>query len=173
MGLGRRGGWAALALGVTAVGALEAVVLHFLARAYLPPVAALCVDIGAGALTLAFVVAFASPLWGSIVLDESRFRLRFGWLATIEAPVADIVAVHPHRADAFRPAELGLDFDEETRLLSIVRSPSAPLIRVEFREPLPARTQLWRHVAARALLASIDDATRFEAAFEESTAGGS
>ncbi|QLY33407.1 hypothetical protein H0264_15275 [Nocardia huaxiensis] len=158
MGLGRSGGWWGLAAGIVLLGILEAAVLHFLARALLPHPAALVVDVVAGSLTLLLVAAFLSPLWGSYRLTPRVLRLRFGWLAAVDIPLSAIADIRPHRADPRRPAELGLDFDHDSGLLSVIRSPSAPLVRIELNTEVEARTQGWKRVRARAILASADNA---------------
>ncbi|RDI54213.1 hypothetical protein [Nocardia mexicana] len=158
IGLGHRGGWAALAAGVVVLGLLEAAVLHFLATAYLPPAPATAVDAVAAAFTLLVIAALVSPLWGSFRLDSTTLRLRFGWLASVDIPLSAVVNIRPYKADLRNPAQLGLDFDEESALLTVVRAPSSPLVRIELATEVPARTQGWKRVRARTILASTDDA---------------
>lgn len=156
-GLGRNGAWSALAAGVATLGVLETAVLHFLARAYLPAAAAVTVDTVAVAVTLLAILAFASPLWGSFRLDSTALRLRFGWLASVRIPLPDIDTIRPATAGLRRPVTLGLDYDQRSGLLSVVRSPSSPLVRIELTTPIRARTQGWKHVRVRTVLATIDD----------------
>ncbi|WP_157172447.1 hypothetical protein [Nocardia pneumoniae] len=120
--------------------------MHFLAHAFLPPAPALAVDAIAAAFTLLVIAAFASPLWGSFRLDSTTLRLRFGWLAAVDITLSGIDTIRPHKADIRDPAELGLDFDRESALLTVVRSPSSPLVRIELTAEVAARTQGCKHV---------------------------
>ncbi|WP_370012423.1 hypothetical protein [Nocardia cyriacigeorgica] len=157
IGLGRRGGWAGLVAGIGALGLLEAAVLHFLAHAFLPTGIATAVDLVAAALTVLVIVALASPLWGWLRVDATGVRLRFGWLAAIDIPAAAIADVREQPTDIRNPVTLGLDFDSDTGLLTVVRAPSSPLIRITLTTEIGARTQGWRRVQARAVLASVDN----------------
>ncbi|MGW4245006.1 hypothetical protein [Nocardia sp. NPDC004722] len=168
IGLGGRRAWAELAGGIVVLGVLEAAAVHFVGRAVLPGSVAGVVDLVAGVLTLAVVAAFVSPLWGSVRISERRIRIRFGWIAAVEVPLEMVGSVREYRADVRHPVELGLDFDAESGLLSIVRSPSSALVRMELSTPVPARTQGWRRVAARGVLVSVDDARRVIDAIEGS-----
>ncbi|MFB8000912.1 hypothetical protein [Nocardia sp. NPDC056000] len=162
--MGTRGGWWAVVAGMTVVGVLEAVVLHFLATALLPTVAARIVDAVVGGETLLVLLAAASPLWSVIRVDNARVRARFGWLAAVDIPRTEIGKAERFRPTPQRPAELGLDFDADSELLSFIRSPGSPLVRIDFRAELPARTRGTRRVRARAVLLSTSDAERLLAA---------
>ncbi|MFE4461216.1 hypothetical protein ACFROC_28015 [Nocardia tengchongensis] len=131
-------------------------------------IAATCVDVLAGTLTLALILAFASPLWGSITLTPTTFRLHFGILAAIDIDVTNIAAVREMKPNPRHPAELGLDFDDNSALLSIIRSPKSPLLQLDLHEPIPARTQGWRRVHASSVLTSVSDPTPLLTAFESS-----
>ncbi|MBL1074449.1 hypothetical protein JK358_08570 [Nocardia sp. 2] len=158
MGLGRRGAWAALTAGIAVLGLLEAAVLHFLAGAFLPDGVAVAVDVVPAVLTLLVVLAFASPLRGSVRVDAECVRVRFGWLAAANIPLPSIADIRPHVTDPRNPVELGLDFDEASGLLSLIRSPSSPLVRIGLESAVPARTMGLRSIAARAVLVSVGDA---------------
>ncbi|MEV6278414.1 hypothetical protein [Nocardia sp. NPDC051832] len=164
IGMGRRGGWLALVGGIAAFGVLEAVVLHLIVEAVAPRSVVLVVDVVAGSLTLLFVVAVASPTWSVHRVTAGALRARFGWLAAANVPLSAIASVTPYQPTVRRPAQLGLDFDEDTGLLSLIRSPSSPLLRVELTTAVAARTQLLQRVSARALLLSTDDPERLRAA---------
>ncbi|MFF2550062.1 hypothetical protein ACFVUS_03635 [Nocardia sp. NPDC058058] len=164
IGMGARTGWWAVVAGMTVIGVLEAVVLHFLATALLPAVVARIVDAVVGGATALLLIAVASPLWSAIRVDAARVRARFGWLAAVDIPRREIDAVECFRPPPQRPAELGLDFDPESGLLSFLRSPGSPLVRIDFRDELPARTHGIRTVRARAVLLSTADAERLLAA---------
>ncbi|MFI9504394.1 hypothetical protein [Nocardia sp. NPDC052566] len=164
VGSGKRGGWAALVAGIVAFGVLEAAVLHFLAAAVLPRDAALVADVVIGALTVLFVLAIATPLWSSHRVTRRELRLRFGWLAAMDIPLDAIREVAAHRTTVRRPAELGLDFDDESAELALIRSPSSPLLRITLAAPVPARTRGWRRVDAGSVVLSTDDAEQLPAA---------
>ncbi|MGW2662243.1 hypothetical protein ACWCW7_14865 [Nocardia tengchongensis] len=166
IGLGHRGPWTLLLAGIIALGLLEAAVLHLLARAFLPATAATCVDVLAGTLTLAVILAFASPLWGSITLTPTTFRLRFGVLASATIGITNIAAARTKPPNPRHPAELGLDFDNPSALLSIIRSPKSPLLQLDLHEPISVRTQGWRRVHASSVLTSVSDPTPLLTAFE-------
>ncbi len=162
--MGRRGGWLALVVGIAAFGLLEAVVLHLIVKAVAPQPIVLLVDVVVGALTALFVIAVASPSWSVHRVTRDALRARFGWLAAANVPLAVIASVTPYQPSLRRPAQLGLDFDEDTAMLSLIRSPSSPLLRVDLTTAIAARTQLLRRVSARALLLSTDDPERLRAA---------
>lgn len=164
IGSGGRAGWSALVAGMAVLGVLEAAILHFAATAFLPATAAHLLDLVVGVLTLAFLLAVASPLWTRIRIDDTTIHARFGWLGALDIPAAEVSATVPHHPTPQRPAQLGMDFDADSGLLSWVRSPTSPLIRIDFRTGLPARTQGWKRIEARSLLLSVDDADRALAA---------
>ncbi|UGT43993.1 hypothetical protein LTV02_11665 [Nocardia yamanashiensis] len=168
IGLGGRAGWNALVAGMAGLGVLEAAILHFAGTALLPSMAAHLLDLVVGVLTLAFLLAAASPLWTRIRIDDTTIHARFGWLGSLDIARAEVSAVGPHRATPQRPAQLGMDFDAESGLLSWVRSPTSPLVRIDFDVSLPARTQGWKRIEARSLLLSVDDADHALAALHGS-----
>lgn len=164
VGAGGRGAWIALVLGICLLGALEILVLHFVAAAFLPPTAALVVDLVVGIPTLGVLIAFASPLWTNHRVDAERLHLRCGWLAALEVSRENVSSVSTYTPTARNPAQTGLDYDADTQLLSLVRSPSSEFVRVELREPVVARTQGWRRVPVSAAVVSVDDAAALVAA---------
>ncbi|WP_069161134.1 hypothetical protein [Nocardia altamirensis] len=165
-GAGRRGAWAALLAGVSVLGVLEVGVLHLVVGAYAPPLAALAVDLVFGIPTAALLVAMASPLWSSHRLDRERLRLRFGWLAGIDIPLRVIRDTATYHPTARQPAQTGLDFDADSATLLLVRSSASALVHIDLTEEVPARTQGWRRVVARAIIVSVDDADAFRAAVD-------
>ena len=153
-----------LLAGVTLVGVLEAFVLSRLGRAVLPDPVAAALDAVVAVATLAVLAALASPLWSSHRLDDERVRLRLGWLAEAVVPLACVRAVAPYTSPLWQPAQLGTDFDPDTGCLSLVRSASSALVRFELEGDVAARHQGLRHVRARVVLVSVDDAAAFVAA---------
>ncbi|PFG42581.1 hypothetical protein ATJ88_1244 [Isoptericola jiangsuensis] len=63
LGAGGRGPWWALVAGLTVLGVLEAVLLHWAADALLPAGPARVVDVVVGGATAALLLVMASPLW--------------------------------------------------------------------------------------------------------------
>jgi hypothetical protein len=147
-----------LLAGVTLVGVLEAFVLSRLGRAVLPDPVAAALDAVVAVGTLALLAALASPLWSSHQLDDERVRLRLGWLAEAAVPLACVRSVAPYTPPVLQPAQLGTDFDPDTGCLSLVRSASSALVRFELKGDVAARHQGLRHVRARVVLVSVDDA---------------
>ncbi|MGX1810119.1 hypothetical protein ACWIGI_30765 [Nocardia sp. NPDC055321] len=164
IGLGGRSGWSALVAGLCVLGVLEAVVLHFLVTALLPEVVARVVDIVVGAATLVLLAAVASPLWSGVRVTDALLRVRFGWLAALDIPLTSITAIAQFTPPARDPAELGLAVDEDSGHLTVIRSPSSPLLRIEFTPPVPARTLAFRRVRATSLTLSVTDPDSLRAA---------
>jgi hypothetical protein len=169
-GLGRRGTWALLLAGVTLVGILEAVALSLLGGAVLPDPVATVLDAVVALGTLTVLTALASPLWSSHRLDDERVRLRLGWLGDVVVPLVRIGSVTRYTAPVLQPAQLGTDFDPATGRLSLVRSGASALVLLELNGDVAARYQGLRHVHARAVLISVDDAARFVAAVDAARA---
>ncbi|MFI6216964.1 hypothetical protein ACIBCD_33620 [Nocardia brasiliensis] len=164
MGLGKRGAWAGLLAGVGVLGVLEVAVLHFVVGAYVPQVVTVVLDVLFGVPTLALLTAMASPLWSVQRVDAERLRLRFGWLAALDVPLGIVRTAEPHRPSVRHPAQTGLDFAEESATISLIRSPTSELVRVEFTAEVPARIQGLRRVRARSAVFSVDAAAEFCAA---------
>lgn len=169
-GLGRRGNWALLVAGVTLVGILEAVVVSLIGRAVLPDPVATALDVVVALGTLILLAALASPLWSSHRLDDERVRLRLGWLGEVVVPLVLIGSVTRYTAPVMQPAQLGTDYDPVTGRLALIRSGTSALVLLELDGDVAARYQGLRHVQARAVLISVDDAARFVAAVDAARA---
>lgn len=139
---------------------LESAVVHFVGLRLLGSSAVLIVDAVVGVLTLLFLLAMASPLWSRIRVDERVLQVRFGWLAAITVPLDLIGDLQPYHPDVYHPVGLGLDFDTGSATLSLTRSSTSPLVRVELTEEVAGRTQGWRRVRARSIVVSTDDPDR-------------
>ena len=63
-----------------------------------------------------------------------------------------------------QPVQLGVDFSPTTGRLSLIRSSKSPHVLLELDGDVLARYQAVRHVRARAVLVSVDDASRFVSA---------
>lgn len=171
IGAGGRRGWALLVAGMCALGVLEALVLHLIGSNYLPSGVSLALDAVVAVLTVGFLIAVASPLWSSHRVRAGELRVRFGWLTTVNIALSLIQAVTPYRSTPQRPAELGLDFEEDSATLSAFRSPSSPLVRIELTEPVAARTQGLKRVRAKVIRISVDDAELLTEAIERASSG--
>ena len=161
LGLGARRMWWAWSVGFIVFGIIEAVVLHLIGTALLPGPVAAALDVVVGAATLALLVAFVSPLWSAhTVSDDGVARLRLGLLGSVVVQPGVVAQARTYTPTAIKPAEPGVGFDEETGRLSLVRSPSSPLVLLTFTHPVPARTQVFRRVLAAECLVGTDDAQR-------------
>ena len=165
-GLGGRGAWTLLVAGVTLVGILEAYVVSRLGRAVLPAPIATAVDAVVAVGTLALLVAVASPLWSRHRLDREQVRLRLGWLGGVAVPLRRVGSATPYTAPVRRPVQLGVDFSPATGRLSLIRASTSPHVLLELDGDVLARYQAVRHVRARAVLVSVDDASRFVSALD-------
>ncbi len=157
VGAGSHGQWSALVAGVVAIGAVEGVMVHLVAGALLPPVAALVTDLVLGLATLVVLLALASPLWSSYRLGPDALTVRFGWVGSVAVRRADVRGASLHTGTAARPVELGVGHDDELRVASFVRSTASPVVRLELAAPVTARVAGTRRVPATAVLVSVDD----------------
>ncbi|WP_369370428.1 hypothetical protein AB1046_16750 [Promicromonospora sp. Populi] len=154
-GLGGRGPWLALVAGLVVLGGIEVLVLHLIAGALLPVPVALAVDLVAGVLTAALLVAFVSPLWSRHRVAGGVVRFRFGWVGAVDVPLADVASAAVHRPTTTKPLELGVGFDETTGRTSLVRSTASPAVLVELSRPVEGRVQVWRRVRTSSVLVGV------------------
>ncbi|MFD6141640.1 hypothetical protein [Promicromonospora sp. NPDC060271] len=169
IGLGARRVWWAWSAGLVVLGFIEALVLHLIGNALLPGPVAVALDVVVGAATLALLVVFVSPLWSAhTVSDEGVAHLRLGLLGSVVVRPGDVAQAGSHTPTAIKPAEPGVGFDDETGRLSLVRSPTSPLVLLTFTRPVPARMQVFRRVLATECLAGTDDPQRLLEALAES-----
>ena len=84
-------------IGLAVLAVVEVPVIGFLVRAIVPGAAASAIQAVLGAVTLAVLLALASPLLTRHRIDGGVLRIRYGLLVAADVPLEDVEAVRPVR----------------------------------------------------------------------------